>query len=72
MHVIRRRVVAFAALGGTLLAGCERAPGAGDSAALTIPISYDTLANGLKVVLSRDTTAPTVGVGGFSMRRCQP
>ncbi|MBC7896258.1 MAG: insulinase family protein [Cytophagaceae bacterium] len=34
--------------------------------ALTVPITYDTLPNGLKVVMSRDTTAPTVGVGVYS------
>lgn len=33
--------------------------------ALTVPVEYDTLANGLKVVFSRDTTAPTVGVGVY-------
>jgi zinc protease len=33
------------------------------STTLTVPIDYYTLSNGLKVVLSRDTTAPTVAVG---------
>lgn len=37
----------------------------GESAALKVPIEYDTLANGLKVVMSRDTTAPTVAVGVY-------
>jgi zinc protease len=41
----------------------------GDSAtmttALTVPVDYYKLPNGLKVVLSRDTTAPTAGVGVY-------
>ena len=32
---------------------------------LNVPFDYYTLPNGLKVVLSRDTTAPTVGVGVY-------
>jgi len=32
---------------------------------LTVDADYYTLANGLKVVLSRDTTVPTVGVGVY-------
>jgi zinc protease len=32
---------------------------------LQVPIEYDTLDNGLRVVLARDTTAPTVGVGVY-------
>ncbi len=32
---------------------------------LQVPFTYDTLPNGLKVVLARDTTAPTVGVGVY-------
>jgi predicted Zn-dependent peptidase len=32
---------------------------------LTVPFDYYTLGNGLRVVLSRDTTAPTVGVGVY-------
>ncbi|MBI3568801.1 MAG: insulinase family protein [Gemmatimonadetes bacterium] len=32
---------------------------------LNVPVEYFTLANGLRVVLSRDTTAPTVGVGVY-------
>lgn len=32
---------------------------------LNVPVDYFTLGNGLRVVLSRDTTAPTVGVGVY-------
>jgi zinc protease len=32
---------------------------------LSVPVDYFKLANGLRVVLSRDTTAPTVGVGVY-------
>ena len=35
------------------------------SAALNIPVEYHTLSNGLKVVLSRDTTSPTAVVGVY-------
>ncbi len=31
----------------------------------TVPVDYVTLKNGLRVVMSRDTTAPTVGVGVY-------
>jgi len=34
-------------------------------AALNIPVEYHTLSNGLKVVLSRDTTTPTAVVGVY-------
>ncbi|MGQ0647290.1 MAG: M16 family metallopeptidase [Gemmatimonadaceae bacterium] len=65
MNVIRRRAVtALSAL--SVLVACEGAStGSGATAALTVPVAYDTLPNGLKVVLSRDTTAPTVGVGVY-------
>jgi zinc protease len=32
---------------------------------LRVPFEYDTLENGLKVVLARDSTAPTVGIGVY-------
>jgi predicted Zn-dependent peptidase len=32
---------------------------------LNIPVEFYTLGNGLRVVLSRDTTAPTVGIGVY-------
>ena len=35
------------------------------AAALNIPVEYHTLTNGLKVVLSRDTTTPTAVVGVY-------
>jgi len=68
----RRLLTTFAAL-STLLAACSRETppvsggdsAGGTSAALAVPVVYDTLPNGLKVVFSRDTTAPTVGVGVY-------
>jgi zinc protease len=52
------------------LAACsERSPSPPGTATtpttLSVDVAYDTLPNGLKVVLSRDTTAPTVGVGVY-------
>ena len=41
------------------------APAAATPAAINIPIEYYKLDNGLKVVLSRDATAPTVTVGVY-------
>lgn len=38
---------------------------ASSTSSLRIPVEYDTLPNGLKVVYSRDTTAPTAGVGVY-------
>ena len=44
----------------------DRSPGgAAATTALSVAVDYDTLDNGLKVVFSRDTTAPTVGVGVY-------
>jgi len=55
------------AAAAVLSAACGGNEGGADTgaAALTVPVTYDTLPNGLKVVLSRDTTAPTVGVGVY-------
>jgi predicted Zn-dependent peptidase len=41
------------------------APAAAQAAGLQVPYEFYTLKNGLRVVLSRDTTAPTVGVGVY-------
>ena len=51
----------------TALLGCATSgtPTVDGTAALTVPVDYYQLPNGLKVVLSRDTTAPTVGVGVY-------
>ncbi len=51
----------------TVLPGCATSGTAtvDGAAALTVPVDYYQLPNGLKVVLSRDTTAPTVGVGVY-------
>ena len=40
---------------------CRRSP----SAAVTVPVEYHKLGNGLKVVLSRDTSSPTAVVGVY-------
>jgi predicted Zn-dependent peptidase len=63
--------VAALALGVGGLAACggggttPPAPAAARPSQLTVPVDYYTLANGLRVVLSRDTTAPTAGVGVY-------
>jgi zinc protease len=49
----------------TLATACDRAPAAVTPATLQVASDYYTLPNGLKVVLSRDTTAPTVGIGVY-------
>jgi len=46
-----------------LLAG--PGPVAAQTSGLKVPFEFYTLGNGLRVVLSRDTTAPTVGVGVY-------
>ena len=59
--------LAVAILAGSMIAvGCSA--GADDApmpSKLTVDSDYYTLPNGLKVVLSRDTTVPTVGVGVY-------
>src|SRR6476661_7560057 len=64
MHALRRRIaVPISALGVTL-AGVGAA---GQPAAqrVTIPVEYHKLDNGLKVVLSRDTSSPIAVVGVY-------
>jgi zinc protease len=56
-----RCIVALAATGGAVTAQDVRAPGAG----FQVPVEYRTLPNGLRVVLSRDTTAPIVTVAVY-------
>src|SRR4029453_17462959 len=48
---------------GPATATAAQVPPTVPNSAITIPIDYYKLDNGLKVVLSRDTTAPTVTVG---------
>jgi predicted Zn-dependent peptidase len=45
--------------------GLLATPALGQSKGVNIPFDYYTLSNGLRIVLSRDTTAPTVGVGVY-------
>lgn len=52
----------------SLILACGACSSAGEAPAptkLTVDADYYTLPNGLKVVLSRDTTVPTVGVGVY-------
>jgi zinc protease len=58
------RCATFAACAGLLLAACAAAPAGAASvpAQLEVPVEYYRLANGLRVVLSRDTSVPTVTV----------
>ena len=46
---------------GPLTAGAQSRP----AVRLNVPMEYYSLPNGLRVVLARDTTAPTVGVGVY-------
>jgi predicted Zn-dependent peptidase len=64
----------LAAITAITLAGCAQPPATPAPApvpaapapqAFTVPVEYDTLPNGLKVVLSRDTTAPTAVVAVY-------
>ena len=66
------RNAASAILLGSLsltIAGCSAGTRSGKAAGgadqLSVPVEHYTLPNGLRVVLSRDTTAPTVGVGVY-------
>ncbi|MBK6423260.1 MAG: insulinase family protein [Gemmatimonadetes bacterium] len=45
--------------------GTTPAPSLAQQAGRAVPIDYYRLPNGLRVVLSRDTTAPTVAVGAY-------
>lgn len=68
MPISPRRAGSFlSCLMVALVFACAAPPegGADGAAALQVPVEYYTLGNGLKVVLSRDTTAPTVGVGVY-------
>ena len=61
-------VAAACASGGANAPASAPAPAAasqGAPARFSIPVDYDTLPNGLKVVLSRDTTAPVAAVAVY-------
>ena len=62
MHAHSRPLATIALLAAAL--GVTPVPAAAQ-AARAIPIDYYRLPNGLRVVLSRDTTAPTVAVGAY-------
>ncbi len=58
--------LAVASLGATLVACAGAGSSSGTAtASLSVPVEYYQLGNGLKVVLSRDTTAPTAGIGVY-------
>jgi zinc protease len=60
--------VAACASGGSSVPANAPAPASAapsSAARFSIPVDYDTLPNGLKVVLSRDTTAPTAAVAVY-------
>src|ERR1700722_18878005 len=64
--VLRRWIVAVALVGCAHPSATTPATApAPTSAAVQIPIQYRTLPNGLRVVVSRDTTAPTVVVAVY-------
>jgi predicted Zn-dependent peptidase len=64
MSVLYRRPMAIAALALGLIVP-SRGATAQAAAGVHVPYEYYTLKNGLRVVLSRDTTAPTVAVGVY-------
>jgi zinc protease len=59
---LTRRLGCIAALGAGLAVSAMAQPAA---AKFTVPIAYYKLPNGLKVVLSRDTTVPLVVIGVY-------
>ena len=62
MSHLTRRLGCIAAFGAGLAVSAMAQPAA---AKFTVPITYYKLPNGLKVVLSRDTTAPLVVIGVY-------
>ena len=73
MHGRTRRLTVITAAAALALASApaaQQAPPAA-TARINIPVEYHTLSNGLKVVLSRDTSSPTA-VGKFlSVSACR-
>ena len=62
------RIRLLAAVAGLIFAAgfsAAETPAAGAASAFTVPVEYYKLPNGLKVVLSRDTTAPTAVVAVY-------
>ncbi|MCU0977154.1 MAG: insulinase family protein [Steroidobacteraceae bacterium] len=71
MHAVTARALAIV-LSAAALAGCAStpparspAPPAATAASLDVPVEYYRLGNGLRVVLSRDASVPTVTVGMY-------
>jgi zinc protease len=64
-RVPRLRSLAAAALLVASTAAVPAAPASGNASAFQIPVEYRKLPNGLKVVLSRDTTAPVAVVAVY-------
>ncbi len=64
MHIVGRGPVSVLLL-LTATASWPVTAAAQAPARLQVPFEYYTLRNGLRVVLSRDTTAPTIGVGVY-------
>lgn len=68
---MKKLILAFSVVG--LLAGCQQSANLTeepenkpvDGGGLSVPVHYETLDNGLKVVLSEDSTAPIVAVGVY-------
>jgi zinc protease len=64
MHALKRRIVVTISTLAVALAGA-RAAEQPAAQRVTIPVEYHKLDNGLKVVLSRDTSSPTAVVGVY-------
>ena len=67
---MKKLILAFSVVG--MLAGCQQSANLTEvpeskpvDGGLAVPVHYETLDNGLKVVLSEDSTAPIVAVGVY-------
>ena len=65
MHRLRTFALGVLVAGAGAASAPAQQPAAASGARLSIPIDYYKLPNGLKVVLSRDTTAPTAVVAVY-------
>ncbi len=67
MHHFKKRLNLIAIAGFLLLLHvlATRSPAAGQSNSFTVPVTYYKLANGLRVALSPDPTAPTVVIAVY-------
>ena len=65
MHAVPRLATLAIALSAAAPLAAQQAPAAGPAPAFEIPVTYDSLDNGLRYVLSEDSTAPKVIVAVY-------